>query len=535
MQPEDQQRTGWLRRTLQRLAPRRAQGDVVAANVEQGARNVVVGKNIVQIGTLIVPIPLLGGVFVLLLGGLGLLVWQIRALAEPGAATMTGSFNVAIAPFTEIDARGRPTGDRATGLQLSEWVYQVLDARKRAYAQIDVDAEATLQLWYDGLPRSVKAVPIGPIAGATAEERETAAAARADALGADVIIYGTWSAERGLTPEFYVVPRQRYAIHEIIGRYQLGSEPVRVDMSDRPAMQRRLTPRTTALFWLLVGLRYATNGEAEQAVALLDQAEAELNQWPEDVAGRDTLLFLKGQSALFAADRTADAGRFEELVATAQESFDGAIAANPAFARVYVGRASVALRQASKLPPDQLLAGGLIDEGIRFYAEAQRRAPDTPNAELVASAAELGIAQAHRLRADARLRLAQAAGQPAEAAEHAAAAQAELAIAQDGAERALRGFEALATPEYRFIGQTEYTLAVVARQQGLARGFQGDAMGNADGQRQAIAAAERCIALRSLPEAESDDILQRDVVTQRCVPLRAQAQATLDGLAGEPQ
>ena len=51
---------GWLRRTLADILGREKRGDVVAAYVEEGARDVVIGKNIVKIGTLKIPtVPLL--------------------------------------------------------------------------------------------------------------------------------------------------------------------------------------------------------------------------------------------------------------------------------------------------------------------------------------------------------------------------------------------------------------------------------------------------------------------------------------------
>src|SRR5690349_11261915 len=159
MQPEDNTGTSWLRRLL----PRRAQGDVVAATVGEGARNVTVGKNIVQIGTLIVPLPFLASMIVVLLSGIGLITWQLGQIFDTGVARMPGTFNVAIADFNQLDANNRPARDPALGRQLSEWVYQVLTANRKVYANIDLDAEATLALWYDGLPRSVKTVEIGRI------------------------------------------------------------------------------------------------------------------------------------------------------------------------------------------------------------------------------------------------------------------------------------------------------------------------------------------------------------------------------------
>jgi hypothetical protein len=533
MQPDDNTGTSWLRRLL----PRRAQGDVVAANVGEGARNVTVGKNIVQIGTLIVPLPFLASVIVVLLGGIGLVTWQLSQIFDTGVARMPGTFNVAIADFNQLDANNQPSRDTAMGRQLSEWVYQVLTANRKVYANIDLDAEATLSLWYDGLPRSVKTVGIGRITGSTATEREAAAAARAAAIGADVIIYGDIDPQRGLLPEFYVVPRQRYAIQEIVGRYQLGSEPVQIDLADRPATQRRIKPRTTALFWLLIGLRYATNGEAERAITLLDQADQALNEWPEGVPGEETLDFVKGQAALFAAGRAQQPDKAEQLIAQAQTAFDQAIASDPAFARAYLGRAGVDYRRATHLNPAEQITTPLLDTAIAGYEEARRRAPGTPNAELTQNGATLGIALCHGLRGQARVVLAseaRARGDLVAAVAAARAAEPDLDSAIAGAQQAIDGLNAMEQRDIRFIGQSQLALAIASRQKGLAREWLGDKPGATTWQRKAQTAADACIALGSLPNADLDDVLRRDVLLEGCRPVRDDATKTLERLEKGP-
>jgi hypothetical protein len=527
MHPDDDNAESPLRRLLPRRVPR----DIIAANVGAGASNVAVGKNIVQIGSLIIPIPFLVGVIVVLLGGIGLIAWQLDRAFATGDARMPGTFNVAIADFRALDAGGRPARDNATGRQLSQWIYQVLASNRELYRTIDRDAEATLALWYDGLPRSVKTVAIGRIDGATADEREKAAAARADAIGADVIIYGDLDAKNGLLPEFYVVPRQRYAIHEIVGRYQLGVEPVRIDMSDRPATQQRIKPRAIALFWLLIGLRYAAAGDGERAVALLANADQALRDWPEGVPGQETLDFIKGQAALFAAGRAGTPEDFERLAAQAQAAFDAAIARAPGFARAYLGRASVDYRRAARLPPADQTATPLLDRAIVTYQEATRRAPGTPNEALVRSGAALGIALCHGLRGQAHMLRANAArGDPAAALREVQAAELALDAAIAGARQALDGLNATPERDIRYLGQSQLALAIAARQKGLAREWQADRAGAITWQRVARDAADACIALGRLPNADLDDVLRRDVIAGGCQPVRADAAKTLDRL-----
>jgi hypothetical protein len=91
-----------LRRILSKLDVRANHGDVIAGEVGEGARGVVIGKNIVQIGTLKVPLLPLLLVPLILIGGFAAAFFAIR-----GPTRMDGSFNVAVAEFgQELRTRG---------------------------------------------------------------------------------------------------------------------------------------------------------------------------------------------------------------------------------------------------------------------------------------------------------------------------------------------------------------------------------------------------------------------------------------------
>ena len=51
----DQEGQTWLKQVLSRLRWQEKHRDVIAAYVAEGARDVIVGKNIVKIGTLVIP------------------------------------------------------------------------------------------------------------------------------------------------------------------------------------------------------------------------------------------------------------------------------------------------------------------------------------------------------------------------------------------------------------------------------------------------------------------------------------------------
>ncbi len=85
---------------------RRGKGDVIAARVGEGAEGVAVGKNIVQIGTVVVPLVPLIGILAALVAVVSLLAWNL--LIRPSQLEpMAGLFNIAVANFGQLDEAGR--------------------------------------------------------------------------------------------------------------------------------------------------------------------------------------------------------------------------------------------------------------------------------------------------------------------------------------------------------------------------------------------------------------------------------------------
>ena len=112
----------WLRRTLSDLLKRGKRGDVVAAYVGEGAHDVVIGKNIIKIGTLVIPTaPVLAILFVVVSA---LIFVAVNFL---GPTKMGARFNVAVAEVGEMDAEGR-THRSEDGELLSKWIFDELVA-----------------------------------------------------------------------------------------------------------------------------------------------------------------------------------------------------------------------------------------------------------------------------------------------------------------------------------------------------------------------------------------------------------------------
>jgi len=83
---------------------RKERGDVIAGDVGEGARGVV-GKNVVQIGTPVVPARLAVVLVALLVGlvaGSTFLAWNLWVPDR-----MTGLFNIAVAEFEQVDPQGK--------------------------------------------------------------------------------------------------------------------------------------------------------------------------------------------------------------------------------------------------------------------------------------------------------------------------------------------------------------------------------------------------------------------------------------------
>src|SRR5262245_26167446 len=116
-----------LLQRLRKLWVRPRSGDVIIANVGPGSSDVVVGKNILKIGTLVIPaLPLVITLIVALVGGAaGLWAYLVPATMPPG------TFNVAVAEFSQIDDQGHEhvTSDSAL---ISRTLFTTIQAELQA-------------------------------------------------------------------------------------------------------------------------------------------------------------------------------------------------------------------------------------------------------------------------------------------------------------------------------------------------------------------------------------------------------------------
>ena len=387
--PNDQQGQTWLKQVLSRLRWRERHHDVIAAYVAQGARDVIVGKNIVKIGTLVIPtVPVLA----LLAVVVGALVFA--GMQFLGPTEMSDIYNVAVADIGQIDERGRMVRSE-TGSWLSGWIYDELVTANNRHA-----ASNRVSLWHDSLPITQKRPKLGRIEGQTAEARALTAQELADQINADVLVYGHLSPEQddhALVLEFYVSSRLRGEVDLTIGRYRLGN-PVPIvagfdpeDTLDREVVGRLVTRRASALFWLLLGLREDLLGRPAQALAVFQQAEVELPEWQERGEGKETLHFFVGRAALFGED--------DQL---AEQALLRSLQSNPHYHRAQIALGSVHLWRAQSVlattqeigPADVQRALEELDQTVAAYQRGLElaRAAQEPMIEVIARLA-LGSAQ----------------------------------------------------------------------------------------------------------------------------------------------
>ena len=224
-QPTENQQPYWLNRWKKRFS-QRAQGDVITTQIGENARNVVVGKNVIQIGTLQIPfyLAVLIAVGVVIIG----VSTAVIAFSSSGLAgllvsppRLTGQFNIAVADFGESNAQGHVQATD-NGRLLSQWVY---DALKNAYATNPELAQlTTVEIRHASPGLFGRTVTLGIVAGDTPQAREIEAAKLSDKIGADMVIYGNinHAAPSGLALEFYIAPQLQPETSALIGRYMLG-------------------------------------------------------------------------------------------------------------------------------------------------------------------------------------------------------------------------------------------------------------------------------------------------------------------------
>lgn len=378
-----EQRPSWFTRLREWLRPSR--GDTIVANV-QDSRDVIVGKNIIKVGTLVVPaVPVFIGVVILLM---------VAALLAYGQVVPDkldkNSFGVAVAQFGEIGADRRLITTEASQA-FSRNVYVTLRDELEPLAK-NLPAQLKPVIWHDSLfPLQIRR-PIGVVSGADEKARRDAAKQLANEFNAKMLIYGNLDATQTpplFTPEFYIETFSGEA-DEASGRYQFG-KPIEARLSSLAganwaqslSLTEAMNARQKVLTHIAIGLTYDLDGNHEKALAAFQDA---LKTIPaNDRAGEEVVRFFIGREflmlanilqataeALAAQGRPAEAqaaaAQVEPLLVKAETEFNLARIPNDTYARARFGIAAVnRLRALRQEPADRIAQPEFLNRAFAEY------------------------------------------------------------------------------------------------------------------------------------------------------------------------
>ena len=379
-------------------------GDQISGSIGNNAQGAIIGKNIFQ------NIIVIGNVKIPVIPVLVLIVLVIAAAAFFGLRLlgpdhMTGSFNLAVAEFGQLDASGHVSSS-ATGQQLSQRLYEGLKIELDSLSPAD-RANFQPQVWQDSLDITQKRVTIGIIPGDTPQARWSAACALAKGINASVMIYGNLPASSigaDFIPEFALCNNAglRLDVDELVGSHQLiqGLPAQLIAQLGSPdaalAVNIKMNSWSGALSLFCIGIMYDLQGRPDQALAVFQQARSQLQ--PGSGSGGEVLYFFIGREELTLASSTAGAERDTHL-SNAQAAFTQSLILNPAYARAHIGLGGVYFSRAQLLPPPTRLQSVELANTFKEYTAALADSSTSPGA-LLDVKARLSLASAWILQGD---------------------------------------------------------------------------------------------------------------------------------------
>jgi tetratricopeptide (TPR) repeat protein len=248
---------------------------------------------------------------------------------------MSGDLNIAVARFG-VPAQS-PAGLGAEAAALSESTAQTIRTEL---------AGLRAALAASGTPLDVEIEIRGPdeiglVSGATPRARAEAAAAVAQRLRADVVVYGELSGAAtgtAFAPEFYLSDRRIQWAEELAGQYAFGQAvsglgDIERNPVARTRFKQRVGARIRSLAYLMLGLGYFTLREYPRALDLFEQAET-ATDWGATGGSEVLYLFIGHTNA-----------RLGDLPA-AERAYATALSVQPDYARARLGAAEVLFQKA---------------------------------------------------------------------------------------------------------------------------------------------------------------------------------------------
>jgi tetratricopeptide (TPR) repeat protein len=311
---------------------------------------------------------------------------------EPPPKAMSGAFNVAVARFQDVDQDGKAIKS-ADGEAIAAYIAERLQNELQALGVSDA------QVWGPELTRAVSGEDIAA--------RTAAASQRAEAINAQVLVYGVIRHAGGnstFQPEFIVTSTGfRSNAPEITGQNQLG-KPLGIRLpfekvgiaAENPAF----VARSQALNLITQGLTYYARDDFLTASQYFRQALA-LDTWLED-AGREVAHLLLGNALSRQASRKLDLSLIPEAMQEykeaqrIQEENYGTV-----YGRALTGEASITYMQA--FTDMENISAETIDPNKLNEAEAIFTAvlalKDQPESSQLPAKAAVGLGQVYQARA----------------------------------------------------------------------------------------------------------------------------------------
>jgi tetratricopeptide (TPR) repeat protein len=497
-------------------------GDSISGSIGDNARGAAIGKNIFQniivIGTL--KIPVLPVLVLILLVLAAIAFFGLRLL---GPAKMTGTFNLAVAEFGQVDSSGKVVSS-ALGDQISQRLFQGLKIELENLSPAD-RANFQPQVWQDSLPITQKRVKIGVVPGKTPQERWAAACRLAQTINARVVIYGNLPAGSSageFIPEFAVCdnPSLRLDADEIVGSHQLiqGLSLQLLSQLGQPnadlAVNMQVNSWTEILSLFSIGILYDLQGRSDLALATFQQARDNLGAVSNGGAG-EVLWFFIGREELILSNPVAAAANSAPSqsthLANAEAAFQQSLKLNPAYARSHLGLGSVYFSRAQNLSSQDRLKTSDLADAISQYQQALAGAFASAGA-LIDVKARLGLASTWILQGEAQ----RDQGQLAQAGDS-------FAQAVQAASESLQPL--IAAQEYRVLAQAYLTLGEAYHEQGHLELLQGNKDTSRAAFENASANYARCIQQKDA--AVTDQTLAEKIVASYCVPYKQSADSSL--------
>jgi tetratricopeptide (TPR) repeat protein len=466
---------------------------------------VAVGKNIIQIGTLVIPVlPVIILVVVLLAGVGGVLL--ASELKKP--QKMAGVFNVAVAEFGQADAQGEGRSSN-TAKNLSKQVY---DSLKNELDNLPAATRQNLdpQVWYDG-PEVTKRVTLGIIPGANTTARNQAACQLSVRINANLIIYGNLPAvgsNGSFSPETAICssPAMRLDVDEIIGSYPGRGIPAQLlgSLNDPVAafsVKNQLDAMVNSVSHLSIGVLYDFIGKNDLALKEFQAVVAPGGK----IENEEVFWFFMGREALYL-------GTYDQ----AQASFEQALKINPAYARAHIGLGSAFLARAQQMAPGNAQRDAGLAKAAAEYQKAVEGANGAAGA-LIGPKAQLSLATAQLLQGADQL----AVSDWPSATHSFLGAEANITLALP----AIKGSQ-----EIRLTAQAYQALGNVYFYEGHVNQNFGETASAQAHYTQASQGYSQCIEQGKL--AAYDKILNDEVITALCIPYKKEVDRVLVGITG---